>query len=188
MATVKQLGILVDLGRCIGCKTCIVACRNYKGLTRHDYIPNPDDPMPYYIRVESKRTGTYPDISVDNWVLPCQHCADPECIKACPEKISAISKNDSGVVLIDQEKCIGCQKCVEACPYNVIVFDKGKKKAHKCDLCWEKIQQGLLPVCVETCQTDALTFGELEILKVQAKAKGKTIVKELSKESIIYVK
>ena len=184
MATVKQLGLMVDLGRCIGCKTCIVACRNFKELVNHEKaMPNK---MPYYLRVESERTGTFPEIAIDSWVLPCQHCGNPECIQACPEE--AIIKNENGVVIIDQEKCTGCQECVEACPYQVIQFDEEREKAHKCDLCWEYIQIGKIPVCVETCMTDAITFGEVELLKMEAKAAGKSIVDKLTKESILYVK
>jgi polysulfide reductase chain B len=186
MGTVKQLGLMVDLNRCTGCKTCIVACRNFKQLLDHaNAMPNE---IPYYIRVESKRSGTYPNPSVDSWVVPCQHCIDPECIKSCPDKASAIIKNDSGVVLISEEKCIGCQLCVKACPYSVIMFDTERKKAHKCDLCWDRIQIGKDPICVETCMTDAITFGEFEILKMEAIAAGKTIVEELSEQAILYVK
>lgn len=184
--TVKQLGLMVDLNRCIGCKTCIVACRNFKGLVDHTKaMPNE---IPYYIRVESKRSGIYPNVKVDSWVVPCQHCADPECVKSCPEKASAITKNEDGVVIIDQEKCIGCRLCVKACPYSVIQFDEERKKAHKCDLCFDRVLTGSDPVCVATCMTDAITFGEFKTLKVHAKAKGKVIIKELTEQSILYVK
>lgn len=181
----KQLGLMIDLNRCIGCKTCVVACRNFKGLADPAILPNE---IPYYIRVESKRSGTYPNINVDSWVVPCQHCTDPECIKACPEKYSAISKNEDGIVVIDADKCAGCKLCIKACPYNVIMFDNVTKKAHKCDLCYDLIKIGKKPVCVDQCLTDAITFGELETLKIQAEAQGLKIIEDLSKESIIYVK
>jgi polysulfide reductase chain B len=184
--TVKQLGMMVDLGRCIGCKTCVVACRNFKELVDHQKA-KPNE-MPYYIRVESKRSGTFPNVVVDSWVMPCQHCIDPECIKSCPEKASAITKDENGIVLIHEEKCIGCKYCIDACPYSVIMFDSEKKKAHKCDLCIDLIHKGEDPVCVQTCMTDAIQFGELDLLKQKAIADGKTIVEDLSKEAILYVK
>jgi NADPH-dependent glutamate synthase beta subunit-like oxidoreductase/ferredoxin len=101
----KQLGMAVDLNRCIGCKTCIVACRNYHELV--DPAKAMPNEMPYYLRVENRRTGTYPDIAVDSWVVPCQHCSDPECVTYCPE--GAISKDpETGIVCIDKETCTGC--------------------------------------------------------------------------------
>jgi NADPH-dependent glutamate synthase beta subunit-like oxidoreductase/Pyruvate/2-oxoacid:ferredoxin oxidoreductase delta subunit len=101
----KQLGMTIDLNRCTGCKTCIVACRNYHELV--DPAQAMPNEMPYYLRVENHRFGTYPDIAVDTWVVPCQHCVEPECVAYCPE--GAISKDPhTGIVCIDPETCTGC--------------------------------------------------------------------------------
>ena len=101
----KQLSLMVDLNRCIGCRTCIVACRNYHEIVDHaTALPNE---LPHYLRVESRSKGIYPDLSLDAWVVPCQHCGKPDCVVACPE--GAISKDpETGVVLIDEEACDGC--------------------------------------------------------------------------------
>ena len=101
----KQLGMTIDLNRCIGCKACIVACRNYHELVDPSKaMPNE---MPYYIRVENRRTGIFPHIAADSWVVPCQHCPEPLCLLSCPE--GAISKDpETGIVLIDKETCNGC--------------------------------------------------------------------------------
>jgi NADPH-dependent glutamate synthase beta subunit-like oxidoreductase len=101
----KQLGMTIDLTRCTGCKTCIVACSNYHELVDPaEAMPNQ---MPYYLRVENRRIGAYPDIAVDTWVVPCQHCSEPECVAYCPE--GAISKDPhTGIVHIDPEICNGC--------------------------------------------------------------------------------
>ena len=101
----KQLGLAIDLNRCIGCKTCIVACRNFHELVNPAAaVPNE---MPYYLRVESCWHGTYPNPALDSWVVPCQHCPDPLCVAACPE--GAIKKDpQTGIVQIDQELCNGC--------------------------------------------------------------------------------
>ncbi len=102
----KQMSMMIDLSRCIGCKTCIVACRNNKELIDHaEALPNA---LPYYLRVEAKEQGTYPNLSLDSWVVPCQHCQDPGCLGACPH--AAITKDtQSGAVQIDPEKCTGCE-------------------------------------------------------------------------------
>ena len=102
----KQMSMMIDLSRCIGCKTCIVACRNGKDLIDHaEALPNA---LPYYLRVEAKDHGAYPNLSQDTWVVPCQHCQDPGCLGACPH--GAITKDaQSGAVRIDPEKCTGCE-------------------------------------------------------------------------------
>jgi NADPH-dependent glutamate synthase beta subunit-like oxidoreductase len=101
----KQLSLMIDLNRCIGCRTCIVACRNYHEIFDHaQAMPNQ---MPYYLRVESCSRGTYPNLEADTWVVPCQHCGEPKCMGACPE--GAISKDpQTGIVRIDKETCDGC--------------------------------------------------------------------------------
>jgi NADPH-dependent glutamate synthase beta subunit-like oxidoreductase len=101
----KQLSLMIDLNRCIGCCTCIVACRNFHEIVDHaNAMPND---MPYYLRVESRRTGQYPDVGVDTWVVPCQHCPEPQCMASCP--VEAINKDpETGIVRIDKETCTGC--------------------------------------------------------------------------------
>jgi len=118
----KQLGLTIDLNRCIGCKTCIVACRNYHELVDHA-VAMPNE-MPYYLRVENRWTGVYPHVAVDTWVVPCQHCADPSCVTACPE--GAIARDaQTGTVQIDPEKCTGCNAAPGA-------FGAEKRKSAPC--------------------------------------------------------
>jgi NADPH-dependent glutamate synthase beta subunit-like oxidoreductase len=128
----KQLGLVIDLNRCIGCKTCIVACRNYHDLVDPALaMPNQ---MPYYLRVESCWFGAYPEVASDAWVVPCQHCPDPKCLDSCPER--AITKDpQTGIVQIDPKLCNGCgaieglygdekkkcAPCVATCPAHMNV-------------------------------------------------------------------
>lgn len=101
----KQLSLMIDLNRCIGCRTCIVACRNHHEI--FDHATATPNQMPYYLRVENRSQGTYPKLAVDSWVVPCQHCGEPKCMGACPE--GAISKDpQTGIVRIDKETCDGC--------------------------------------------------------------------------------
>ena len=180
----KQLSIMVDLDRCVGCKTCVVACRNHHGLLDHE-TAMPGE-MAHYVWVESKLTGTYPELKEDYRVMMCQQCKNAPCIKACES--GAIRKDpETGIVLIDKDKCQGSGKCVEKCTYKVIQFDEEKRYSHKCTMCFDRVTHGLDPVCVETCLTDALRFGEREILLMHAQAAGKQVVKKLSPQSILYV-
>ena len=178
----KQLSLAIDLSRCIGCKTCVAACRNYHGLCDHAALPGS---LPFYLRVESNREGTYPDIQVDSWVVPCQHCNNAACVKAC--KAEAISKDEqTGIVRIDPARCRGKGDCLEACPYGVIQFDAARRKAHKCDLCWDRVHVGEKPVCAEVCLTDPIRFGEKQLLRMRLEAEGKEVLKKMSAQNILY--
>jgi ferredoxin len=87
------------------------------------------------------------------------------------------------------QRCLGCgSACVQACPYGVIQFNGAEAKSHKCDLCFERVHAGEIPVCALTCLTDAIEFGEVEMLRQLAALKGTEVVDELSKESVLYVK
>ena len=180
----KQLGLMVDLKRCIGCKTCIVACRNNHDLVDHaNAMPNE---LPYYLRVIKETSGKFPELSQRCYVIPCQHCKEPECMTNC--RFEAISKDkETGIVQIDKDKCKGCKLCTKKCPYEVIQFNKEARKAHKCNLCYSKIIKGETTVCAETCLTDAVSFGEITLLKQKALDSGRKIVADISKESILYI-
>jgi len=121
----KQMSMMIDLNRCIGCKTCVVACRNHKEIIDHNKAM-PDE-IPYYLRVETREKGTFPNLSMDSWIVPCQHCREPKCETSCPE--GAITKApETGVVTIDPEKCTGCEAKSES-----IALEKRKTSPCKGD-------------------------------------------------------
>lgn len=180
-----QLGLMIDMDKCIGCKTCVVACRNHHGIVDHENCMPHE--IPFYLRVESETAGVYPMLSEHSWVVPCQHCKNPPCMKAC--KAEAITKDpQNGIVRIDPDKCSGSKACIEACPWGVIQFNKTTQKAHKCNLCYDRVVAGEVPVCAEVCMTDAIIFGEKEMLKQQAQDMGREIDKKMSAMSVVYLK
>ena len=77
---------------------------------------------------------------------------------------------------------------MQSCPYGVIQFNVKDGYSHKCDLCYEKTHAGEIPVCAEVCLTDAITFGERDLIRLHAENRGKVVIEDLSKESILYVK
>ncbi|MEH6651198.1 MAG: 4Fe-4S dicluster domain-containing protein [Motiliproteus sp.] len=175
--------MVMDLRRCIGCRACTVACKaeNDVSLGRFRTV------------IQEKTTGTFPNTRKAFLPLMCNHCEGnkedgvPPCVKACPEypgerqtyitpsgekiryRDGATYKRPDGMVLIKPEKCIGCGKCIDACPYGVRSFNPfvqaGKKPekqaADKCDFCKERVANGLNPSCVNTCQGRARIFGDL---------------------------
>jgi Fe-S-cluster-containing dehydrogenase component len=94
--------------------------------------------------------------------VPCHHCEDAPCAKACPT--GAIQKKENGIVTVDPKKCIGCHECLWACPYGVPQFnDQGKMT--KCSLCAERVEEGLEPACVRACPAEAPMFGTAEEIR-----------------------
>lgn len=155
-----QYGFYFDSTRCTGCRTCEIACKDYKDLGvdfayRHVYDCEGGD-------WQMQSDGTYTqDCFVYHVSLGCQHCDDPACVKVCPT--TAMHKDAStGLVSVDEHKCIGCGYCHMACPYNAPKVDREKGHSVKCDGCAERVAAGEKPVCVEACPARALDFGTIE--------------------------
>jgi DMSO reductase iron-sulfur subunit len=146
----KQFGFYVDVGRCIGCFTCAMACKNQNQL----------EPSVKWRDVHPLDEAIYPHRDRAFYSLACNHCETPCCIEACPVK--AYSKRDKdGVVIHDQEKCIGCQNCIRSCPFGVPKYNPVLKKAEKCSFCHERLDAELKPACVQACPTQALQIVEI---------------------------
>lgn len=138
-----------DLNRCVGCKTCEIACaiEHSKGKTLFSALEE---------GVKSHMDVVFVGIPVP---MNCRHCIDAPCMGVCPT--GAIERSENGPVTIDQSKCIGCRSCAVVCPFGAIRFER---TASKCDQCIERLKRGMRPACVESCPVGALKFeraGEL---------------------------
>lgn len=153
-----QLGFYFDQTRCTGCYTCAVACKDW-----HDISAGPVA----WMRLLTIERGEYPVPWLAFLTVSCYHCAKPACIDACP--VGSITKRDEdGIVIVDQETCLGkdCGLCKVACPYDVPQFGAAADAMmQKCDLCWERWEQGKKPICVEACHMYALDAGPLNELR-----------------------
>jgi anaerobic dimethyl sulfoxide reductase subunit B len=98
-----------------------------------------------------------------NISMACNHCEEPICMTKCPNK--AIYKNEVGLVLIDEKRCMGCQYCTWACPYGALHLDKTRGKMTKCTMCDDYIAEGKLPSCVTACPMRVLEVGDLDELR-----------------------
>ncbi len=166
-----RLGMILDLQRCVGCGSCVIACK-----AEHGTPPNI-----LFARVMCDEVGKYPKVTRVFFPTLCFHCKNPPCMTVCPTK--AIYKRPDGIVLIDSEKCGGHQSCVAACPYNAIspptkkvpYYPEGptpyevlkqknwnEKVATKCTLCYHRVDQGFEPACVVICPCKARIFGDLD--------------------------
>ena len=160
--------MVIDLAKCDGCGNCVSACR------KAHFIPTDREWIRLYKKQDSPETAPY-------WFpKPCFHCDNPPCTKVCP--VGATFKRDDGIVLIDNERCIGCRFCMAACPFSARVFnwsrpdDPGASRpgaaepegglprrvgtVEKCDFCPDNLRQGKMPHCVMACDMTAIYFGD----------------------------
>lgn len=168
-------GMGVDIKRCIGCGRCVEACKAENDVPRE----------PFYFRtwVERYVVDTHGETSVDSpdggitgfpatlpekgilrtFFVPklCNHCANPPCVQVCP--VGATFSTEDGVVLVDNEYCLGCRYCIQACPYGARFLDPRTHTAEKCTFCYHRVVRGLLPACVEVCPTAARVFGDIRL-------------------------
>ncbi len=145
-----QLGFAIDQRTCIGCHACTVACK-----TEHDIPVGQFRTWVKYVDAES-----FPDTTRSFGVMRCNHCTDAPCVKICPTE--SLFKREDGIVDFDQERCIGCKSCMQACPYDAIYIDKDTSTAAKCNLCAHRVDEDLEPACVVVCPTHSIWVGDLD--------------------------
>lgn len=139
---------------CTGCRACQVACCDKNDL----------DANMAFRQVSTFETGTYPNARAFHYSLTCNHCENPACVEVCPNQAMYIDEED-GTVQHDDSKCIGCQYCVNACPYGVPRYLEEISLTHKCDGCITLRNNGEQPACVAICPMRALEFGDIDELR-----------------------
>lgn len=145
-----RYGMLIDLRRCIGCQACTVSCS----------VEN-STPIGEFRTTVRQYEITNKEKTVNNVLLPrlCNHCDNPPCVPVCP--VQATYQRKDGIVVIDNQQCIGCAYCVQACPYDARFINEETKTADKCTFCTHRLEAGLLPACVESCVGGARIIGDL---------------------------
>jgi len=175
----ESYGFFTDTSVCIGCKACEVACKewnqlegnnpqftadsfdntgqldaqNWRHVQFHERVPD---------QASTEGNGTA-------WLMMsdvCKHCAHASCMEVCPT--GAIIRTEFNTVFIQQDVCNGCRNCVAACPYGVIGMNQQTGTAHKCTLCYDRLQGGLEPACAKACPTQSIQFGPLAELHQKA--------------------
>ncbi len=167
-----RYGMVIDLKRCIGCYGCQIFCK----------AENATPPGILWSRVIFYDSGTFPNVRRTPLPLLCMHCRVPSCVEACPT--GASKRRPDGIVTIDRDKCLGCEACIIACPYNARSFYAKEKEyfpgqgftpfeqvgyqkhrvgvVEKCDFCISRVEKGLSPACVINCMAKARYFGDLD--------------------------
>lgn len=144
----QRLGMIIDLNRCTGCQSCVVACKGRDKTVRGQFKT----------RLLTVETDDSPARLIFTPVQ-CNQCENPPCVPACP--VGAVFKLDNGIVVTDWDKCRSLGNCIKACPYEARFADpRHGQKADKCDFCQGRLEKGLEPACVEACASGARIFGD----------------------------
>lgn len=164
----RKFVMVIDLGKCRNARKCITACQ------KMHYLPEDKEWLQVKLMKDSEKAAPY-------WFPKmCFHCDNPPCVKVCP--VDATFKRTDGLVLIDNDRCIGCKFCMAACPYSTRVFNWGEPEViegaetvshnpetsvpskhstvEKCDFCPDMVRQGKLPDCVTSCPNGVFYFGD----------------------------
>src|SRR5574340_26070 len=165
-------GMVIDLKLCIGCNTCVAVCKMRNGTPKGIF----------WNRVLEEEVGTFPAAKRIFWPVRCMQCEEPACVEACPTGASHQREGDK-LVIVDQEKCVGCKACMLACPYEArfmwdgagSYYDEGLTPferqgypnhlagaVQKCNFCASRLDEGLKTSCAEACLTGAIMFGDLD--------------------------
>lgn len=145
-----RYGFAIDQRTCIGCHACTVACKTEHAI--------PVGQFRTWVKYVEK--GVYPTTTREMGVMRCNHCTDAPCVKSCPTQ--ALFIRPDGIVDFDNEVCIGCKMCMQACPYDAIYIDDESHTAAKCNFCAHRIDQGLEPACVQVCPTESIWMGDID--------------------------
>lgn len=156
-----QYGFYLDSEACTGCKTCVVACKDYKKLPADMNFMR----IYEYTGGSWEQEGNAWQADIFSYYVPmaCNHCVEPSCLEACPT--GAITKNAHGFVTINEAVCVGSQACKPACPYGALQFNHQTMRMNNCNGCEERVIEGKQPICVESCPLRALELLPIQELR-----------------------
>ena len=194
----KKLGLVIDLDTCVGCHACATSCKEWNaggiaGLLTDERPYGASPQGVWFNRVHSYEleadAATKQPAQTLHFPRSCLHCETPACVTVCPTGAS-YKRAEDGIVLVDEDKCIGCKLCSWACPYGAREYSAVEGVMKKCTLCVDRIYNDKLdaadrqPACVQACPTRARHFGDLgdpdsEVSKLVAERGGVALMPEL---------
>jgi len=179
---IKEKAMLNDSSRCIGCLSCSIACKNANNLPgTFDYSPTTNGNTWSTVKFQQNSKGNPREV---NLKTQCMHCSQPSCVAVCPT--GAAYKREDGIVVIDQQTCIGCKYCAVACPFGAPGVSEETGTSRKCTFCEERLKEGVVPACVEACPIGALDFGDYAGLLNKAQERVERLKSDGFKNATIY--
>ncbi len=198
--TEKKLGLAIDLDTCVGCHACVISCKEWNtsnyGAPLSDmdaYGPNPNGTFLNRVHTYEVETETN-SFNVVHFPKSCLHCEDAPCVTVCPTGASYKRESD-GIVLVNEDACIGCGLCAWACPYGAREMDTAAGVMKKCTLCVDRIYNENIPeddrepACVRACPTNARHFGDFSdpnsnVSKLSESRSGLELMPELEAKPV----
>ncbi len=183
----KAMAVCYDSQSCIKCYSCVVSCSvENRARMQHsgskDVMISSNEALNHYnyLTVKTSEQGIFPNVKSIAALKHCFHCENPKCMDICPTE--AITKEATGAVLISERKCIGCQSCVDACPFDVPVFSKETGKTYKCIMCNDRLEAGLQTACSQACPSVAIISGSRDEVVAESKKRAEHYSKVFGKE------
>lgn len=161
----SQYGFYHNANDCVGCKACVIACKDKNDLALGVKFRRVYDYAGGTWTVDDAGVCEPTGVFAYSLSVACMHCASPRCVENCPS--GAMVKREDGIVFVDRKLCIACGTCEKSCPYGQPIVDKDNGYSTKCDFCRLLIDKGENPACVDACVTRSLKFGELDDLKAE---------------------
>ena len=177
---VAKKAMLIDVSKCMACRACQVACKQWNQLPaeKTHFTGSYQNPPGLSGKTWTLISFTEPEEGETRWLfrkLQCLHCTKASCVLVCPT--GAAKRREDGVVVIDQKACTGCKDCVESCPFDTPKYDPDTGTARKCDFCLDRVDNGLEPACAKACPTGAIIFGEREEILQLARKRQRALTK-----------
>ena len=145
-----RYAMAIDTRKCVGCSDCVVACQTENDVP-HGYCRD---------WIKESVSGLYPNVELEFRSERCNHCDNTPCVRTCPTGASLVG--EGGIVMVEEDLCIGCGACIESCPYDARFFHPEKGVVDKCSFCSHRVAEGKNTACVSVCPTNCMYFGDIE--------------------------